>query len=86
MRDSYNVEVSRAVAKQIYKLGDRSVQTQIARAIKDLENNPRPNGAIKLTGRQAWRIRVGTYRIIYKIHDDRLLVIVVRVAHRRQAY
>ena len=33
-----------------------------------------------------WRIRVGDYRVLYEIHDDRLLVLVIRVAHRREAY
>ncbi len=39
-----------------------------------------------MSGRPAWRIRVGSYRVIYEIHDDRLLVLVITVGHRKDAY
>jgi mRNA interferase RelE/StbE len=51
-----------------------------------LADAPRPQGCSKLTGRDAWRIRVGDYRIIYEIFDDRRVVIVVVVGHRKDAY
>ena len=60
--------------------------TRILRAIRNLGNNPRPPGCKKLKNRDAYRIRVGEYRIIYEIHDDVLIVLIVRVAHRRDAY
>jgi mRNA interferase RelE/StbE len=55
-------------------------------AISKLANNPRPVGCKKLRGWDAYRIRIGDYRVIYEIHDDVLIVLVVRVAHRREAY
>ena len=56
-------------------------------AIDELAQNPRPAGCAKLVGTaNDWRIRVGDYRIIYEIHDTRLIVLVVRVAHRREVY
>ncbi|MDR1481913.1 MAG: type II toxin-antitoxin system RelE/ParE family toxin [Synergistaceae bacterium] len=59
------------------------------RAIKSigrLKNNPRPSGCNKLTGKDAYRIRVGDYRVVYEIHDDKLIVVVIRVAHRGKVY
>jgi len=48
---------------------------------------PRPPGAVKMQGRESyWRIRVGDYRVIYQIRDRRLLVLVVRIGHRREVY
>ncbi|RLE22907.1 MAG: type II toxin-antitoxin system RelE/ParE family toxin [Acidobacteria bacterium] len=51
-----------------------------------LTENPRPPGCRKLSGRPAWRIRIGSYRVIYEIHDDRLLVFVVAIGARREIY
>jgi len=54
--------------------------------IRRLAGDPRPHGVKKLSGRDAWRIRIGNYRVIYEIHDDRLVVLVVRVGHRKDVY
>ncbi|WP_373510743.1 type II toxin-antitoxin system RelE/ParE family toxin [Thiocapsa sp.] len=51
-----------------------------------MADEPRPRGVKKLGGRNAWRIRVGDYRILYEIHDERLLILVVDVRHRREIY
>ncbi|MEK7411986.1 MAG: type II toxin-antitoxin system RelE/ParE family toxin [Planctomycetota bacterium] len=56
-------------------------------AIDALAHNPRPPGAKKLVGGAGeWCIRVGDYRIVYEVHGGRLVVLVVRVAHRREVY
>ena len=55
-------------------------------AIDKLALVPRPPGCKKLKGRDAYRIRIGEYRVIYEIHDDVLIVLIIRVAHRREAY
>jgi hypothetical protein len=47
-----------------------------------LADNPRPPGSVKLTGQDAYRVRVGDYRIIYTVHDEQLLVLVIDVGHR----
>ena len=60
---------------------------RIAAAIEALAGDPRPSGVTKLRGPEAfYRIRVGDYRVVYAIEDDGLLVLVVRVAHRREVY
>ncbi|MCD4726205.1 MAG: type II toxin-antitoxin system RelE/ParE family toxin, partial [Pirellulales bacterium] len=52
-----------------------------------LAKNPRPAGAKMLAGPNRFlRVRVGDYRIIYRVEDDRLVVLVVRVGHRREVY
>ncbi len=63
-----------------------SIQDRILAAATALANNPRPAGCRKMQGQDAWRIRVGDYRIIYEIHDDTLLVIIIRVGHRSDVY
>ena len=60
------------------------VQRRIVLAVRGLRSEPRPLGAIKLQGTDdLWRIRVGDYRIVYTINDGELLVLVVRLGHRR---
>ncbi len=52
-----------------------------------LAANPRPKGVKKLTGLDnLYRIRAGDYRIVYQIRDDRLIVLVVRIGHRKDVY
>jgi len=60
------------------------VQRRIVLAVADLADEPRPPGVVKLAGGDnLWRIRVGVYRAVYEIHDNRLVVLVLRVAHRK---
>jgi mRNA interferase RelE/StbE len=57
--------------------------------MRALETNPRPPGAVLLaaqSGNRVWRIRVGEYRVLYEIQDDRLVVMVIRFGHRREVY
>ena len=82
---SYTVEILRSAQKQLAAI-DRQDQPRVISAIRTLANEPRPPGCKKLTGRPAWRIRVGVYRVIYEIHDNRLLVLVVAIGHRREVY
>ena len=62
------------------------LRDRIINSLERLKKNPRPPGCKKLKGRDEYRIRVGDYRVIYEIHDNVLIVLVVRVAHRREAY
>jgi mRNA interferase RelE/StbE len=65
----------------------KPVQERIAIALRELMDNPRPPGVKKLVGDpNTWRIRIGQYRVVYEIHDRRLLVLVVRVGHRKDIY
>jgi mRNA interferase RelE/StbE len=82
----YQIDFVPAARRQFQKLS-RDLQERLARTIDGLADNPRPHGAIKLEGAEdAYRIRVGDYRIIYEIRDTVLTVLIVRVGHRREVY
>ena len=83
---TYRVEVAAAAVRQLRKV-DRPAQRRVQAAIELLAAEPRPNGAKKLLGGNGeWRVRTGDYRIVYEIHDDVLLVLVIAVGHRRDIY
>jgi mRNA interferase RelE/StbE len=82
----YRVELARWAVKALTAL-PRGEQQRVRAAIDLLADNPRPPGCTKLTGEDdAYRVRVGVYRIVYEVLDNRLLVHVVRVGHRRDVY
>jgi mRNA interferase RelE/StbE len=54
--------------------------------IRSLADDPRPAGCEKLSGSERYRVRQGVYRIVYEIEDHRLVVLVVKVGHRRDVY
>jgi mRNA interferase RelE/StbE len=62
------------------------VRDRVQKAIDDLAIEPRPPGAAKLAGREDYRVRVGDYRIVYAVDDEQRLVLVARIAHRREVY
>lgn len=78
----YEVEFTAAASRQFRKL-DKQPQARIKQAVDELKINPRHLGVIKLTGRDAYRVRVGDYRVIFEIEDGRLLITVLRIGSRR---
>ena len=82
---NYRVILSRSARKQMERFSGE-IENRILDKLSELEMNPRPSGCKKLKNRDAWRIRVGDYRVIYEIHDKVLQVIVVTVGHRREVY
>jgi mRNA interferase RelE/StbE len=83
---AYSVELNSA-AKRDYSNLDLPIRARVAEAIDGLENNPRPPGCLKLSGKgREYRIRTGAYRIIYTIDDRAGLVSVKRIQHRREVY
>lgn len=82
----YAISYVPSAAKAIRKL-DRPTARRLLDAIELLASNPRPPGYIQLKGGNGeFRIRVGDYRIIYDIQDDELVVLVLRLGHRREVY
>ena len=81
----YTVSIFRSAQKALSSLPP-SVQDRIVAAIRRLASNPRPLGVKKLTGREAWRIRVGDYRVIYEIDDTDFTILVAELGHRRDIY
>jgi mRNA interferase RelE/StbE len=82
---SYVIQIKSAARKYLLSV-DSNLRRVISRKINELADTPRPAGCKKLKGWGTYRIRVGDYRVVYEIRDDVLIVLVVRVAHRREAY
>ena len=86
----YVVEVSRQAQRSLRSLQkDRELLGRIDRVIRGLALEPRPSGCKKLVRKQfdnLYRIRVGDWRILYAIEDDRLVVLILDVIRRDQAY
>ena len=82
----YSVVFARSASKELRSL-DSLVALRILKRIEALSGNPRPAGVVKLEGAQdLWRIRVGEWRIVYRIADGESLVDIVAIRHRREAY
>ena len=82
---TYAIEILRSAQKQLGRI-DRQHQPRTIEAIRALADDPRPPGCKKLSVRPAWRICVGSFRVIYEIHDDRLIVLVVAIGDRKDVY
>ena len=81
----YKIRVKKSAEKELGKLPKKEL-IKILNNIEDLSDNPHPVGSIKLTSEEKYRIRVGNYRVLYKVEDDILTVFVVKVGHRKQIY
>lgn len=84
---TYRVDISPAALRQLRKL-DPVARRRVQAAIELLSQEPRrPSGATKLVGGEGeWRVRTGDYRVVYEVHDQVLVVLVVAVGHRRDIY
>lgn len=82
---SYAVEILPVAVREIRKL-PADAQRRVQAVIELLHEEPRPPAARKLTGRPEWRVRTGNYRVLYRIEDERLIVVVVSAGHRREIY
>jgi mRNA interferase RelE/StbE len=82
----YSIEVSATAERQIMKLSERD-QQRVINVIKKLGVEPRPRGCRKLQAYDdIYRVRTGVFRILYSVEDDRLLVLVLKVGHRKGIY
>ena len=82
---SYELAFRKSVAKDLRVFPKQDVK-RIMQRIRSLADGPRPAGCEKLSDQERYRVRQGAYRIIYEIEDDRLMVLVVKVGHRRDVY
>ena len=83
----YGVSLSAKAAEWLEECRDAKLKRRIGAVIDTLAGNPRPSGCVKLAGEDdVWRVRVGDYRVLYEVHDDRLVVLVIRIAKRSEAY
>ncbi len=81
----YSLAFKKSVAKDLRSIPNKDVK-RILKCIESLRDNPRGEGCIKLSSQERYRIRQGIYRIVYEINDSELIIMIVKVAHRSEAY
>jgi mRNA interferase RelE/StbE len=82
---AYRIVLKRSAAKELADLPSRSHDT-IIKHLRDLESNPRKPGVEKLTGIDAYKLRVGNYRVVFEIDEAAKEVNIVMVDDRKQVY
>jgi mRNA interferase RelE/StbE len=81
----YKIYIKPTAVKELQKIPKRDVN-KIIDKIRSLASNPRPPGCEKLSADEKYRIRQGRYRILYSIEDDNLVVLVIKIGHRKDVY
>ena len=84
--EKYKVSIKRSAVKEIEAIPQKKERRRIISRIGQLANDPRPTGSKKLSGHDKYRLRQGSYRIVYSIEDNELVVVVVKVGHRKDVY
>jgi mRNA interferase RelE/StbE len=83
---SYEIEISRTAEKQLKKLSEED-QLRVVRAVLPLTEEPHPRGSRKLAGYDdVFRIRVGRFRVLYSVYESRLVILVLKIGHRKDVY
>ena len=81
---SYSVFLTQSAARELEDVGSKRDRQRLVDRIRGLADDPRPPGSVKLAGREdRIRIRQGDFRILYSVDDQKRIVLVVRIAHRR---
>jgi mRNA interferase RelE/StbE len=82
---TYALFIERGAQRSLSRIAVQD-RDRISGAIRRLGDEPRLHGVKKLSGRNAWRIRVGEYHVLCEIHDERLLILAVDIGQRREIY
>ena len=82
----YELLIKPSALRELEGVGSRKDRRRIVRRITDLGADPRPPGCEKLSGQPRYRVRQGDYRVLYEVDDERRLVTVTKVGHRREVY
>ena len=81
----YEIVLRRGILKDLEPIPGKDIK-RILSAIESLAENPRPPQSCKLSSQENYRLRCGVYRILYSIEDERLIVYIVKVGHRKDVY
>jgi len=81
----YSLHFKKSVAKDLRTIPKKDVK-RIIQCIESLQDDPRAERCLKLIGSDCYRVRQGKYRIIYEIQDQQLIILVIKIAHRREVY
>ena len=82
----YSLRIKKSARKELESITTKADRRRIIKRIESLAHDPRPPGALKLSGRERYRIRQGRYRILYTIEDTLLVVHVIRIGDRKDVY
>ncbi len=83
---AYSIEITSSALKSLRAI-PRDAQVRIRRAIDRLAEDPFPANVKKMAGEEhTYRLRIGDYRVVYEIHDRRLVILILRVGHRKDVY
>ena len=82
----YSLRIKKSARKELEYIATRADRRRVIKRIESLADDPRPPGAVKLSGREQYRVRQGRYRILYSIEDAVLIVYVVKIGDRKDVY
>ncbi len=82
---SYQLIISKGIKKVIESLPE-AVERRVIAHIEALETNPRPTGVKELKGKDGWRIRIGDYRVVYRILDEEEVILLAKIGYRKDVY
>ena len=82
----YEVFIKPSALKELEAVGTRKLRRNLVERIEALADNPRPQGCAKLAGGARYRVRHGAYRVVYSVEDERRIVLVVKIGHRKDVY
>ncbi|MBC8237239.1 MAG: type II toxin-antitoxin system RelE/ParE family toxin [Helicobacteraceae bacterium] len=83
--ESYSIEIKNSAVKELGKLPKVDLK-RIVERIQSLSSEPRPAGCKKLSADEKYRLRAGNYRILYSIEENKLIIYIVKVGHRKDVY
>jgi len=82
----YSLRIKKSARKELLSIATKADRQQVIKRIQSLADNPRPPGALKLSGLERYRIRQGRFRILYTIEDTVLIVTVIKIGDRKDVY
>jgi len=82
----YKLRIKKSAAKELEAIPRKADRQRIISRIKSLADDPRPSGCKKLSGLERYRLRQGSYRNIYAIEDDELVVYVIKIGNQKNIY
>ncbi len=82
----YSLRIKKSARKELESIATKADRRRVIERIESLADNPRPPGAIKLSGLERYRVRQGRYRILYTIEDSLLVIQVIKVGDRKDVY
>ena len=82
---TYEIEFAKSAQKELKKL-EPDIRLRIFKSVYSLSHDPRKGNVRPMVGTKSWRLRVDKYRIIYDIYDKKLIILIIKVGHRKDIY